>query len=113
MFDIGESSTLIYEYNVEPPLKFKAGDILGIFQPRQADNHLLLYYDANDGPVNYILTTDRDAVEPPLDMFSLSQSDVFTRSDLPLVTAVIGKCVFFLCALTIYRYIHANVYGLL
>ena len=37
-----ESSTEIYEYTVDPPLEFQAGDILGVYQPHDPSTVVFL-----------------------------------------------------------------------
>ena len=41
------------EYIPNPPLKFQEGDILGVYQPINADSALIVYNQEFDGPVNY------------------------------------------------------------
>ena len=42
----------VYEYAVSP-LMFQEGDILGVYQPREEDSQLVIYYQENSGPLNY------------------------------------------------------------
>ena len=43
----------VVEYIPNPPLEFQEGDILGVYQPRQQDSALVVYYQERDGPANY------------------------------------------------------------
>ena len=42
----------VFEYAVSP-LMFQEGDILGVYQPREEDSQLVIYYQENSGPLNY------------------------------------------------------------
>ena len=54
-----ELSNRIYEYNNFSPIPFLAGDILGVFLPRNTISRLRIRSEANRGPLNfYIPTTD-------------------------------------------------------
>ena len=46
-------ATNLYEYTQDPPLEFRAGDILGVFQPRSSLSHLRLLYEENNGPPQF------------------------------------------------------------
>ena len=83
----------VYEYTPDPPLEFQAGDILGVFQPRESLSHLRVYYEENNGPTSYDVTVGLQDTEPLLDKFTLTQPGVHTSSDLPLVTVEIGKYI--------------------
>ena len=43
----GESTTQFYQYNITPPLLFRAGDILGCYLPPDYENHMKLYFEEN------------------------------------------------------------------
>ena len=80
----------VYEYTPDPPLEFKAGDILGVFQPWVLLSHLMVY-NVNDGPTSFGVYVGLQDTEPLLDTFTLTQSGVLISSDLPLITVEIGK----------------------
>ena len=51
-----ESATRLYQYPLNPPLPFQAGDILGYYQPRRSRSQLRLmleYVGSNDHPLYY------------------------------------------------------------
>ena len=55
-FSLLPFSTLVSnvaEYTLSTPLEFQEGDILGVYQPRQQDSTLVVYYQERDGPANY------------------------------------------------------------
>ena len=87
-----QSSTLIYEYNVFPPIPFQLGDVFGAFVPRGADSRLRPRCERDRGPLNYYQFTSRDANFSninELDITSTSQSAVYH----PLVTVEICKLI--------------------
>ena len=55
-FSLLPSNTLtgtVAEYTLSTPLEFQEGDILGVYQPRNRDSALVVYYQHRDGPVTY------------------------------------------------------------
>jgi len=84
----GSDSVSYYEYNLTTPLKFQAGDVLGIFQPDMGRNRLRVYFISDTGPRNYYVALDRNTLEPSSDMFALGT--VF-QNDVPLVAVEISK----------------------
>ena len=75
----------------DPPLEFEAGDILGIFQPRESRSRVRVYYDTSAGPTNYYIATG-NADQPSLFSFTTTSADG-TENSLPLVTIEIGKFI--------------------
>ena len=41
------SSDGVLQYNLTTPISFQSGDVLGVYQPRQQDSVVRVYYDAN------------------------------------------------------------------
>ena len=74
--------TNVYEYTLTSPLEFQEGDILGVYQPRQRDSQLVVYYQEDDGPDNY-----RQNGDTALSTFTLMDARDF---DYPLVTVEIS-----------------------
>ena len=74
-------SNNVVEYIPNPPLEFQEGDILGVYQPRQQDSALVVYYQERDGPVNY-----KDSIA--LSTVTLDTPD--KHYDYPLVTVEIN-----------------------
>ena len=77
--------------NLEPPLNFQRGDVLGMFQPPESRSRIGVYYDANRGPPNYYIDTG-SAFQPPLASFiatGLSSNRI--QDGLPLISVNIGK----------------------
>ena len=69
------------EYIPNPPLKFQKGDIVGVYQPKNADSALIVYNQEFDGPINY-----REG-KSALFNVTLGSPDVY---DYPLVTVEIS-----------------------
>ena len=46
-------SGAVAEYTLSTPLEFQEGDILGVYQPKNMESALVVYYQERDGPVNY------------------------------------------------------------
>ena len=89
-----ENENRIYEYVNFPPIPFQAGDILGVFLPRNRDSKLRLSAEGGNGPTNYYIpTADSDTVSP-YDSIDLQQDTPQVSSSVyhPLVTVeIIGK----------------------
>ena len=79
----------VFSGTPDPPLEFEAGDILGIFQPRESRSRVRVYYDTSAGPTNYYIDTD-NAEQPSMAGFTTTSADD-TENSLPLVTIEIGK----------------------
>ncbi len=47
-----ESPNKVYEYTVDPPMPFLAGDIVGVFEPNSQKGHIQLYFKGQ-GPTSY------------------------------------------------------------
>ena len=65
------------------PLEFQEGDILGVYQPRQGDSQLVVYYQEDDGPGNY----RQNRLDTAPSTFTLMDVRDF---DYPLVTVEIS-----------------------
>ena len=74
----------VYEYTVNPPLPFQPGDILGVLQ--RDDSKLKVRYE-KDGDSVYYYSEARENNE----VFDINGTSISTETDLPLVTAEIGK----------------------
>lgn len=86
------NASWLYEFAVEPSLPFQRGDILGIFQPSRSRSRLRIIYRTGSGnPRNYVFNTAENVTEPPLSMFSTSDTHVTLQSVLPFVTVEICK----------------------
>ena len=68
------STTNLRWYNLSQPIQVQNGDVLGIYQPRQDDNDMRLYYQENSGPPNY----NRNG-------------NVNNQNNYPLVSVIFGK----------------------
>ena len=85
-----ENASRVYEYPVDPPLEFQAGDILGIFQPHSNESRIRVDYERASGPLNYFMFTGSEAVEPPLQEFTITE-DSRVQNATPLVAVEISE----------------------
>ena len=78
----------VYEYTPNPPLQFRANDLLGLFQPLRTDTKV--YYQEGGGPQNY--ACPNGIQNSALTTFNTSDGRVDTDTDMPLVAVeVSGK----------------------
>ena len=82
--DTGELN--VYRYTPVPPLSFREGDILGLYQPYSSASVFKIYLQGS-GVTNYY----RGAVGSPLDSFSTSTVGVGSERRLPLISVEISK----------------------
>ena len=88
------SSNRIYEYDNFSPIPFQAGDILGVFLPRDRDARLHLLSETTDSPTNYYLETANFSSESPFDTINIqSTQSLISQAYHPLVSVKIGKVV--------------------
>ena len=86
------SSNRIYEYDNFSPIPFQAGDILGVFLPRDRDARLRLWSENTDSPTNYYLATVNSASESPFDTINIQSTQLLiSQAYHPLVSVEIGK----------------------
>ena len=87
-----ESQTSIYEYDNFPPIPFLAGDILGVFVPRDRDSKLRIWHEQDNGPTNYYIPTENSDSVSPFDTIDLqSIPSLMSQVYHPLVTVEISK----------------------
>ena len=86
-----QSDDGVYEYDNFPPIPFQAGDILGVFAPRDEGSKLRLRYERRRGPTNYYLTTDHTAAT--MSSIDLQQETPTISSAIyhPLITVEISE----------------------
>ena len=76
----------VYEYIPNPPLQFQADDILGLYQPHRNNTQVVVYYQREGGPRNFV----RFYQDSPVTSQSTTKGGVY--NDLPLVAVeVMGK----------------------
>ena len=84
----------IYEYDDFSPIPFQAGDILGVFLPRDRDARLRLLSETTNNPTNYYLITANSDSESSFDTIDIqSTQSLISRAYHPLVSVEIGKVV--------------------
>lgn len=65
------SKPFLFEYSVDPPLQFLAGDVLGVFEPRNSNNHLRVDYQYLSGSPEFFLVKGNH-LNPPLQSANVS-----------------------------------------
>ena len=75
----------VYEYSLNPPLEVQEGDVLGVFQPRENDSPITIYFQEGSGPFNYGDENIDDAFA------SLTVDDPLYQNDYPLVSVILGE----------------------
>ena len=94
LFVPGEPEPGRYVLNdtVDPPLQFKDGDILGVFQPRGGISRFRLHnLPGGTSTPSYHITTNQNVIEPPFDTFVTTNNNVNEENSLPLVSLAISK----------------------
>ena len=86
-----ESPNHIYEYDNFSPIPFQAGDILGVFLPRDRDARLCLLSEDTNSPTNYYLSTANSDSESPFDSIDIQNTQSLkSQAYHPLVSVEIG-----------------------
>lgn len=88
---LSQNLTNRYEYIPSSPIKFQAGDIIGIFQPSQARSRLYMqYYQGNiySQLISYYFQTRTTS---QFQSFSSTERRVMSEYILPLITVEISK----------------------
>ena len=75
----------VYEYSLNPPLEVQEGDILGLFQPREYESPLAMYFQENSGPFNYGKENNVDNA-----FTTLTIDEPLEQNDYPLVSVILG-----------------------
>lgn len=75
----------LYEYDLNQPLPFNAGNVLGIYQPRGRESRLLFQYQLGGGPQNYYKGGSQALIDIQSDRVN---SDL---NDYPLVAVETGE----------------------
>ena len=78
----------IYEYMLDSPLRFQAGDVFGMFQPQGSVSRLRIHSQRDGGPPSYYVET-RSATN------TLNETTATVFDDYPIVTVTTGKTACF------------------
>lgn len=65
------SRPFLFEYFADPPLQFLAGDVLGVFEPRDSNNHLRIDYQYLPGSPKFFQSKGNH-LNPPLQSVNIS-----------------------------------------
>ena len=74
----------IYEYVLDNPLRFQAGDMFGMFQPRETISRLRIHEQQGGGPLSFYMET-RSATG------TLDEDTATEFHDYPLITVTTGR----------------------
>ena len=77
----------IYEYMLDNPMSFQAGDVFGMFQPQESVSRLRIYSQRDGGPPSYYVETG--SATDTLDEDTATEFD-----DYPLITVTTGNTVY-------------------
>ena len=80
----------VFEYPLSTPINFQSGDILGVWQPRQQDSVVRIFYSDNDNsaPITYRRSSATNNVYN-IDSNGFSS----TQDDFILISPVTGTCM--------------------
>ena len=84
----------VYEYDNFPPIPFQAGDILGVFLPRNPESKFRLSSEGGRGPTNYFIDISHVTISP-YDTIYLKQEAPQIQSEVyyPLISVEISECI--------------------
>ena len=79
----------VFEYPLSTPMNFQNGDILGVWQPRQRDSIVRIFYSENDNnaPSTYRLGGATN------DVYNIDNGFSSTQDELILISPVAGICM--------------------
>ena len=80
----------VYEYPVSP-IPFQAGDILGVFIPRDSRSKIRLRAESGRGPTNYFIPTHNSVTMSPFTNINIHQDTTSSAVYHPLVSVEIGE----------------------
>ena len=84
------SEDRVYEYPVSL-IPVQAGDILGVFIPRNSRSKIRLRVESGRGPINYYIPTDNSVTISPFSGIDIQQDVVSSAVYHPLVSVEIGE----------------------
>ena len=73
------------------PIPFQAGDILGVFIPRDNRSRIRLRAESGRGPVNYFIPTDDSVTMSPFTNINIQENTVTSAVYHPLVSVEVGE----------------------
>ena len=77
----------VYEYILDPPLEFQAGDIFGVYKPKESESLLNIFLQENSGPLAY---GKKDGVDMPLTEIMVDSTMLLDQNDYPMVSVEIS-----------------------
>lgn len=86
-----ERGNNVYEFIADPPIPFRSGDIVGVFQPQRSK--LRVDYDTEGGSLIYHISVGSDEVMSSHITIDTSDGNLRTATALPFVSVEIGEFV--------------------
>ena len=77
----------IYNYMLDNPLSFQAGDVFGMFQPQGSISRLMIHSQRDGGPPSFYVATD-SATD------TLNENTATEFDDYPLITVTTGNTAY-------------------
>ena len=77
----------VFEYTLDPPLKFQEGDVFGLYKPRENESVLNIYLQENSGPFAY---GRQGGATSPLSRIKADSSMLLEQNDYPMVSVEIS-----------------------
>ena len=78
--------TNVYEYILDTPLEFQAGDIFGLYKPKESDSVLNIFLQENSGPFAYGQKKDAEVAFMEI---MVDSSMLLDQNDYPMVSVEI------------------------
>ena len=79
----------VFKYPLSTPINFQSGDILGVWQPRQQDSVVRIFYSDNDNsaPITYKLGGATN------DVYNIDSGFSPIQNEFILISPVAGTCM--------------------
>ena len=89
----GENESKVYMFELDSPLDFQEGDILGYFQPKSGDSELDLYLEKSKRITTYYMELG-NVLTPPVNGASFSLDEDISDDKYPLIAAITGTLLY-------------------
>ena len=77
----------VYEYILDPPLEFQAGDIFGLYKPNESESVLNIFLQENNGPFAYGVASGANVA---LTEILVDPTEPLNQNDYPMVSVEIS-----------------------
>ena len=86
--------TNVYEYILDTPLEFQAGDIFGLYKPKESESVLNIFLQESSGPLAY---GEKSGVDTALTEIMVDPTVPLDQNDYPMVSVEISMISEWLC----------------